>query len=315
VAVIERLAAIADVFVEGFRPGVADRLGVGYERISAIKPDVVYCSISGYGQAGPYRDVPGHDVNYLGVAGGVEVPVEGELPAPQAIGMPIVDLSTGTSAALAVVAALRRRDRDGCGGFLDIAMLDSAVFWSNLKLPAYGRVGEPAYGTFRVADGVLSLGVLEDKFWVSLCKVMDWSDWEADPSLAEHGARQARAAEIVARLAPELATRSLEHWLAMFSAFDVPAAVVYEEGAFASDPQVVERRLHIDGPARLRSPLPPEISATPVRDAPGRGSDALTLLAELGYDEREQEELVASGAVLGEAPASAVTPTTVQEAG
>jgi crotonobetainyl-CoA:carnitine CoA-transferase CaiB-like acyl-CoA transferase len=295
--VLDRLASIGDVFLEGFRPGVADRIGAGYEHVSRLRPDVVYCSLSGYGQAGPYRDLPGHDLNYLGVAGGVPAGENGAA-GPQAIGMPVVDLASGTMAALAVVSALRRRDRTGQGQYLDVAMLDSAVVWSNLKRAPAEDAGEPAYGVFRAADGrLLSLAVLEDKFWRSLCRVLGWEDWDADPALADHAGRKRRAGEIAARLATDLAARPRDDWIEAFDAADVPAAAVSAEEEVAAHPQVAERGLWSTKPSGLRAPLPPELAVSPERPAPARSQDAPDLLAELGFGEEERSELMGSGAV------------------
>jgi CoA:oxalate CoA-transferase len=281
--VLARLARIADVFVEGFRPGVAERLGAGYDQLAAIRPDVVYCSISGYGQSGPLRDAPGHDLNYLGVAAGL--PHEGAAdPTPAQIGMPVVDLAAGTTAALAMVAALRERDRTGEGRYLDMAMLDAAVVWANLKRPpSDDSGGEPAYGVFAAADGrTLSVGVLEDKFWRALCDVLGWSQWAADPELADHAGRRHRAPEIAARLAAALAERPRDEWLSALAAADVPAAPVNAPAEVVLDPQVVERSLYSGEPPRLRTPLPLEIAGAGGGEPPARNGDAHRLMAELG---------------------------------
>lgn len=139
---LRRLARRSDVLVEGFRPGVAERLGAGYAALAAERPGLVYCSISGFGAEGTYRAVPGHDVNYLGVGGGLH---DGD-EADHEIGIPMVDLASGTMARLSVLAALRRRDATGEGAHLDVAMLDSAVHWANVKpRPAAG--GPPSRRT------------------------------------------------------------------------------------------------------------------------------------------------------------------------
>jgi crotonobetainyl-CoA:carnitine CoA-transferase CaiB-like acyl-CoA transferase len=285
--VLGRLAEIGDVFLEGFRPGVAERLGAGYDDIARARPDVVYCSLSGYGQDGPYRDLPGHDLNYLGVAGGVPASeVQDGTPAPQDIGMPVVDLASGTMAALAIVAALRQRDRSGTSQYLDVAMLDSAVAWSNVKRAPADAGGEPAYGVFRASDGrLLSLAVLEDKFWRALCDVLGWADWAADPELAEHAGRRRRAEQIVARLAAAVASRPRDDWIEAFRAADVPAAPVSEGDEVAAHPQVVERALCAPDLSALRAPLPPQLAVTPEGEAPARDQDAARLRAELGLRE------------------------------
>lgn len=249
---LRELAAGCDVLIEGFRPGVAERLGFAYDDVVAVRPDVVYCSISGYGQSGPYRLLPGHDLNYLGVAGAAGAH---GAPGPEEQDIPMVDLATGTSAALSVVAAIRRRDRTGQGCYLDVAMLDSAVAWANVKVPPEADADEPAYAVVAAADGLrLSIGVIEDKFWRALCAGLGWADWLDEPALATYQGRRAHAPEVHERLERTIATRPRAHWLAALEAADVPVAPVHERHEVAGDPQVAERELLIDG--RIRAPLP-----------------------------------------------------------
>ncbi len=278
--VVHRLTAGADVVVEGFRPGVAARLGIGYDDLRAHRADLVYCSISGYGQTGPYRLVAGHDVNYLGVGGGLG---SGAGESGQ-IGIPLVDLATGTSAALSIAAALFARARTSAGAYLDLAMLDSAVFWSQIKA-GHGTAGgggepavEPGYGVFTAADGKrLTLGAVEEKFWSRLCAVLGWSEREpTSPSAHED-------------VAGELAKRPRAEWLTLLAAADVPAAPVNEADEIAADEQVVERQLYApdgSGIPMLRPPLPASTIAAPRVPVP---VDAL--LAEFGFETAEREAL------------------------
>jgi crotonobetainyl-CoA:carnitine CoA-transferase CaiB-like acyl-CoA transferase len=268
VAAFQRLVRECDVFIEGFRPGVAERLGFSFDELSALRPELIYCSLSGYGQEGPYRDVPGHDVNYLGVAGAVEMGDGTDGPQPQKL--PVVDLAAGTTAALSIVAALRRRERDGQGCYLDLAMLDCAVAWSSIK--TLSGVPEAAYGLFEAADGLfLSLGVLEDKFWHALCATMGWPEWSADPMFATPADRQARAVEIDHRLRLRIAELPRAEWLRRFEEADVPAAPAHTRDAAATDAQIRERGLLPDG--RPRVPLPAAITRPSPRvpaGVPGR---------------------------------------------
>ncbi|QEC49718.1 CoA transferase [Baekduia soli] len=308
---LQRLAATADVLVEGFRPGVAARLGAGAEALAAVNPGLVYCSISGFGAGGPYRDVPGHDLNYLGIAGGLQAGASG----PEEIAMPIVDLAAGTMAALSVVAALLRRRAGGPGAELDVSMLDSAVFWSHAKVPpgagpAGDRLpgGEPTYGVFTAADGrQVSLGVLEDKFWRSLCRALSWSDWQDEPSLATHAQRRGRAPEIHARLVDAIAARPRDHLMADFLAQDVPAAPVHTHAEAPDDPQVRLRGLFAeavgDALPRALPPLPPALRAFSPQDrAPAPGADTERVLGALGYGPEELGRLRESGRYRHDAP-------------
>jgi crotonobetainyl-CoA:carnitine CoA-transferase CaiB-like acyl-CoA transferase len=272
---LHSLARRSDVFVEGFRPGVATRLAADYGSISVQRPSIVYCSISGFGSAGPYVDVPGHDLNYLGVAGAVDaVPLDAtqtevEEDGAHQIGIPMVDLATGTTAALAIVAALNRRTTTGEGTMLDVAMLDSAVFWGSVKAPLRDGGSEPAYAVVAAADGLLlSFAVLEDKFWRALCDALAWTDWREDPALASHQARRQRGPEIRTRLAATIATRRRQEWLERLWGADVPVAPVHDRALAHTDPQIAFRGLFAAGsdggavpvvplPAGLRRPLGP----------------------------------------------------------
>lgn len=281
-AALRRLAQTSDVLVEGFRPGVAERLGAGYAELAAAHPQLVYCSISGFGADGPYRSVPGHDVNYLGVGGGLADDAAPDLE----IGIPMVDMATGTMACLSVLAALRRRDATGKGGHLDVAMLDSAVFWSQVKPPAGAAEGsEPAYGTFACQDGRrISFAVLEDKFWRGLCAALGWEDWATDPECATHPQRRRRAAAIRDRLSATIATRPRQAWLEALWAADVPVAPVNHPSQVAADPQVQARELFAADPrdpGELRPvvPLPRALRGGPFAPAPALGADTSALLA------------------------------------
>lgn len=294
--VLHALARVCQVLIEGFRPGVAARLGFDYETISRIRPDVVYCSISGYGQSGPYRDLPGHDLNYLGVGGDVGSHHQGdEALAPRAIGMPVVDLSAGTTAALAVVAALRDRDRNGRGRYLDLAMLDSAVFWSNVKRAQPEDV-EPAYAILRAADGrYLTIAVIEDKFWRALCEALGWQDWLEDFGLAAQDGRRTRAGEILTRLARTIAERPRAAWLEEFARADVPAAPVHMGDEARHDPQVIERGLFAASSKPVRPPLPRElltVAEIPM-EPPTLGGARQHILSELGLWHENQTTLPA----------------------
>lgn len=300
-----RLAARADVVVEGFRPGVVGRLGIDYDSIRKHRPDVVYCAISGFGQIGPYRLIPGHDVNYLAVGGALD---PGADQAGADVGVPMVDLASGTTAAFLIAAALVERARTGEGRYLDVAMIDSAVFWSRIKA-AHGSTGaaeadtsegrEPAYGIVRASDGkYLALGVVEQKFWERLCAVLSWDEWCDDPELARYEDRRRRGAEIFERLRREIAARPRDEWLERLWQADVPATPLNLGEEVERDPHVVARDLFVDDDARearLRAPIPLLATAAP---APGVVPSAAqeALLEELGYDECAARELAAAGA-------------------
>jgi crotonobetainyl-CoA:carnitine CoA-transferase CaiB-like acyl-CoA transferase len=221
------LAAEADVVIEGFRPGVADRLGVGYEDVRAVNPAVIYCSVSGMGQAGPLALAPGHDLNYLAWSGALEP--EGGPPAVPAV--PVADLAGGMTAAFAICAAAVHSLRTGEGEHIDVAMGDILATWTGAARPRADGVdpsarGVPGYGIFETADARhVALGVLtEDHFWRSLCDVMGLADCRG-LSFAD---RMDRAAELQERLASAIASRERDALAAELLAADVPAAPVLD---------------------------------------------------------------------------------------
>ena len=181
--VLLRLAKDADVLLESFRPGVMDRLGVGYERLRQENPGLVYCAISGYGQDGPFRDRSGHDMNYLARVGLLGLSGSGDGPPVQAAGQ-IADLGGGAlTAAFGILAALRERDRSGLGQLVDVSMADGALSWLAMvaarfladgEVPARGELelagGLVCYRPYRCRDGWVTLGALEPKFWQAWCR-------------------------------------------------------------------------------------------------------------------------------------------------
>jgi crotonobetainyl-CoA:carnitine CoA-transferase CaiB-like acyl-CoA transferase len=219
------LAADADVVVEGFRPGVADRLGVGYASVREINPSVIYCSISGLGQTGPLAAAPGHDLDYQAWAG-VLAP-DGGPPIVPAI--PVADLAGGMAAALAICAAFVGRRGTGQGERIDVAMSDVLATWTGAVRPRAigtetGVSGVPGYGTFETADGGhIALGVLtEDHFWSSLCDALEMQS-ERDLRFSE---RSGRVAELQELVAAAVSRRYRDELVAALLARDVPVAPV-----------------------------------------------------------------------------------------
>jgi crotonobetainyl-CoA:carnitine CoA-transferase CaiB-like acyl-CoA transferase len=228
-AVLDR-AASADVVVEGFRPGVADRLGVGEAAVRARQPSVVYCSVSGYGQDGPLRLLPGHDLNYQAWAGiieprpGAEAPVVGRPP--------IADLAGGSYAALAICAALVRRQRHGDGDRIDVSMTDILATWTGalapLTMPDGQTLGDlPGYGTFATADGGwIALGVLsEDGAWSDLVRALGLDD-AASLGFAE---RVALGRQLNDRIVKAVADRTRDDVVAALVEAGVPVSPVLSQ--------------------------------------------------------------------------------------
>ncbi len=234
------LAVAADVVVEGFRPGVAARLSVGYDELHALNPSVVYCSVSGLGQDGDLAQVTGHDLNYQAWAG-VLAPDGGDPVVPA---VPIADLAGGMAAAFAICAALVRRERSGDGERIDVAMADVLATWTGAVRPQASGVdpsarGVAGYGTFATADGRhLVLGVLtEDHFWQPLCAALGLDDC-AELGFVE---RMARVPQLQALIAGAIARRDRDDLVAELMALGVPAAPVLDRAEMVALPHFTQR--------------------------------------------------------------------------
>jgi alpha-methylacyl-CoA racemase len=306
------LAEESDVFLEGFRPGVVDRLGIGYDDVSARNPGIVYCSLSGYGQDGPYREWVGHDINYLGIAGLLSMTGERDGP-PVPPGYPVSDFAGGLFAAFAIVSALRHRDRTGEGDYVDVSMTDVVASWGSQLLAAVAggddpRRGEtlvsgvdPAYSVYECADGeYVTVGALEPQFWEALCRALSLEEYvdadRTDPEVRE---------EVRAALAATFEQRPRDEWVERLDETEIPVGPVNSpREALAEDEQIDARDLvadhEVDGTTLpvVRSPYHLGSDRERIRhSAPAHGGDTESILGELGYDDDAVEDLLASGAV------------------
>jgi len=293
-----RLAETADVFVEAFRPGVVDRLGVGYAAVSARNPRIVYCSISAFGQDGPYRDRPAHDLSTEALSGIVSLN-QGNDGEPVMPHVPVADITASLHALSGVLMALLRREKTGRGDYIDVAMLDSAIAWTPnitgstfaLKTPPTPREerslgGSAFYNIYRTRDGRhVVLGAQELKFVRTLLGELGRLDFVA---LCERGPG-AHQAPLIAYLRELFATRTRAEWIEWFTGKDVGFAWVNNLREAFDDPQVRSRgmrllddqgREHIGAPVKFR-----EEPAAPRLRLPSLGEHNAEILRELGYDE------------------------------
>ncbi|HEY8459371.1 MAG TPA: CaiB/BaiF CoA-transferase family protein [Blastocatellia bacterium] len=308
-----KLAEKADVVVEGFRPGVMDRLGAGYETLRTLNPRLIYCAITGYGQDGPYRLRAGHDANYLSVAGllGVNGPKGGP---PTLSGVQLADLAGGSlHAVIGVLLALQARARTGEGQFVDVSMTDTSLslmyvpfasFLANGAQPERGNEGlsgrYACYQIYETKDGrYLSLGALERKFWENACRVLGREDFIGE--CFNDGAQE----RIIAAFREIFKTRTAAEWLAAFETVDACVALVNDVSEMIEDPQIKHRGLivEIEHPTegRLKQIAPTiKLSATPgaVKSPPPLlGEHAREILTRLGYDDETIESLAREGVV------------------
>jgi crotonobetainyl-CoA:carnitine CoA-transferase CaiB-like acyl-CoA transferase len=290
-----RLAKRADVVIEGYRPGVTNRLGIDYETLSALNPGLVYCSVSGYGQTGPARDWPGHDLNYAAMAGAVAIS-----GAPDGPPEYTTDLSAAMYAIITILAALRGRDATGRGQYLDVAITDALASW---VAPRYGvwdagrRAGREitkadilrraAYGIFGTADGkYITIGAIETHFFRRLIRATGMTGLD-DPALDDFAARTERTDDIRAALTPLIAARPYAHWAQVFEAEDVPFAPVNGLEDLARDPHLRARGVvRMVGAAQVMAfPVPMAGMGDPAGHVPAVGEHQAEIL-----DQAEETE-------------------------
>lgn len=308
-AVVRAAVPHVDVVLEAYRPGVAERLGCGYEALSALNPDLVYCSISGYGQAGRDRDVTGHDLNYIARAGWLSLSGAPGGPPVSQLGAPIADLGSSLVAALSVVAAVAGARAGQGGRYVDVAMVDAALWLGMTRLAelvAYGSseglraaLQRPGYGVFETRDGrYVTIAAIEDHFWVALCRVLGLDDLAVDERWGTHAARRPAAAALNAEVARAVRGHDLDDLLASLEAASVPASPVvpmervpFDEGLAARGTVVRAGRFDTVGyPARLTG-VAADGAGMPAPE------QAAEVLARWGFTEAEIADLRRDGVV------------------
>ncbi len=311
--VFYKLVESADVVLEGFRPGVVKRLQVDYETLREKNERLVYCSLSGYGQTGPYSGLVGHDINYISIGGALGM--IGWPGQPPAIPLNIIAdfAGGGLHAAYAILAALHARDRSGRGQFVDIAMSDGVMYLLAQTISGYFASGRapgagdtilngaaPNYNSYECSDGGwISIGSLEPHFWANLCRVMDCEEF------IPHEFDGTKREEIFAAFRERFKTKTRDEWFELLQQTDICAAPVYSLDEALEDPHNLARGMviEVDHPeaGRVRQVgIGTKLSETPgsVRlPAPSPGQHTDDVLASLGYDADRVSALRESGAV------------------
>jgi crotonobetainyl-CoA:carnitine CoA-transferase CaiB-like acyl-CoA transferase len=313
-----RLVATADVLLENFRPGVMERLGLGYEILARTKPGLIYCAISGYGQTGPSRDNPAYDQIIQGLSGMMSVTGDSDT-APLRAGYPAADTTGGMNAAFAIACALVRKARTGEGAFIDVSMLDAAIgalgwqvsnwLTAGVRPQPMGNENATASpsGTFRTGSDPLNIAANKQEQFEKLCDILELPHLISDERFARREARKKNRAALKELLEQVLAQKPAEHWEARLNQAGIPAGRVLEVGEALEQPQVRHRDFlkvfpDVPGVARpvtvLRagfriSNAEIDVAAPP----PELGQHTDSLLAELDYDESEVQALRAAGAI------------------
>lgn len=305
-----RLAKTADVIVEGFRPGVAERLEIDYPRIKKINKGIIYCSISSFGQNGPYRDRAGHDINSVALAGLLSVTGR-KHEGPGIIGTQVGDIGAGILGAFSILVAVLAREKTGDGQYIDVSMMDSAIalnpvsfFEYFLKREVFEQGGYrllgsvPCYNIYKTKDGkYISIGALEPKFWNRLCQKLNRADLIKRQNEVNH--------ETFREIQEIFLSKTQAEWNELLESEEVCYAPVLNLHETTRDPQARFRDMFIDNPAsgkrRIKEiGIAPKLSLTPGsirRPSPAIGQDTEEVLKEIGIQPQEILELRSEGVI------------------
>ena len=316
VEIVRRLARTADVFVQNYRPGVAARLGVGYEDLAAVNPRLVYCTISGFGSSGPYATRGGYDLIAQGMSGIISVTGTEEGALAKA-GVPLSDLAAGLFGAYGILVALEYRERTGEGQHVDTSLLEAALgltVWEATEYWATGQAPRPLgsahrlsapYQALRASDGWFTVGANSDRLFEALCRAFGRAELPLDPRFKGRVERLTNRRELVAELERASSTAPRARWLERLAREGVPSGPINSYAEALADRHTLARGMVVDlvhptaGPIKALG-LPVKLSDTPGavdRPAPLLGQDTEAILTELGYGEAEQRALRDRGIV------------------
>lgn len=312
-----KLCEHADCVIENFRPGVTGRLGVDYDAVARVKPDILYCSITGFGQTGPYRERAGFDIIAQGVSGLMRMTGQpnGE---PAKVGIAINDIAAGATAAYSILGAQIHRARTGEGQYIDVSLVDAGLAWTIWEAGAYFGSGEVAgptgtrhrrstpYQAYKTADGYVTIGANNQRLWERLCtQVLDKPEWLEDPRYVTLADRMANIDELEADIHAIVGRHCTEHWVELLDKAGVPGGPVLRYDEALTNKQVLARDMVADiehpkiGPMRTLG-VAPKLSRTPFTirtPAPWLGQHTTEVLGESGFDDEAIERLYAAGVV------------------
>lgn len=320
--VFKKLLERADVLVENFRPGVMDRLGLGYADLAELRPSLVYCSISGFGGSGPYRNRGGFDLVAQGMSGLMSITGYPESP-PVKVGVPITDISAGMFAAYGILCAYIHALKTGQGQLVDTSLMEAGIaytIWESSGYFANGQTPGPLgsahrvsapYQALRTRDSYINIGAATQSTWEQLCRAIGQEALIQDVRFKSPGDRKAREQELAALLEETFGQQTTGYWLALLEQAGVVAGPIYNMAQVYNDPQVQARQMvvDLDDPdlGRLRNiGIPVKLSATPgcIRcRAPALGEHSREVLMEAGFAEDDIEHLIQSGVVRDYQPA------------
>lgn len=314
--IMKRLAATADVFVQNYRPGVAERLGLGYAALAATNPRLVYCAISGFGATGPYAARGGYDLIAQGMSGIISVTGDEDGP-PAKSGIPLSDLAAGLFGAYGILCALEHRERTGEGQFVDTSLLEAAMaltvwesaeFWATGKSPkpmgSAHRLSAP-YQALRCRDGYFTVGANNDKLFAQLCQVIGRPDLPADARFAHRAPRLENRCALTAELERATVAQPRDVWLARLEQAGVPSGPINNYAEALADPHTLARDMVVDlvhpGAGAIKAlGIPVKLSETPGavdRAAPLLGEHTAEILESLCYSQIERQALQSTAVI------------------
>ena len=319
-AIVRELAARSDVLIENYKFGDLARYGLGYDDLAKINPRLIYCSVTGFGQTGPYREHPGYDFMIQGMGGMMSVTGEpDEVPGggPQRAGVPVADIITGMYASIAICAAIANRAETGKGQHLDLALLDSQIALMSYQNTNYFATGKPParignlhpnivpYQPFKTSDGSVILACGNDNLFRKFCDVAGCTALTGDPRFATNGKRVENRAEMTRLLQEIFAKRTTRDWVESLEAAGVPNGPINNIAQVFEEPQVKARniKIELDHPIAGKMPLvasPMRFSGTPSEHTmapPTLGQHTEDVLRSLGKSESELARLRADGIV------------------
>ena len=308
--IVRRMAKAADVLVENFRPGVMERLGLGYPALSAINPALIYAAITGFGKTGPYKGRPAFDFIAQAMSGFMSLNGDRNMPYLR-VGIPISDTIAGLYAAFGILAALREREKSGRGQEIQTAMVDGLMSMFTFASGAYFSTGElpprngndhmvvAPYGLFNASDGPIAIAPSTEKNWQQLCGALKLEHLMSDPRFDSAERRREHRSEINAIVQSAIGSRTREEWITLLNQAGVPCGPVNNLAQAFSDPQVLHQEMVIasaqpSGPVKMPG-FPLKLSKTPARlykPSPRVGEHSLEVLQELGYHEKEIQSLI-----------------------
>ena len=308
--ILRRMIARADVVVENFRPGVMDRLGLGYEELRRINPGLIYAAVTGFGKTGPYKHRPAFDFIAQAMSGFMSLNGSEDME-PLRVGIPISDTLAGLYLAFGILAALRERDRTGRGQEIQCAMVDSLISMFTFASGAYFATGQlpprngndhmvvSPYGVFQASDGPLAIAPSTEKNWLQLCHALGRDDLPGDPRFDNAEKRRRHRTAINHIVAQIIGTKSRAQWIDLLNNSGVPCGPVNNLADAFADPQVSHQEMVIEspqpaGPVKMPG-FPVKLSDTAAqirRPSPQLGEHSVAVLQELGYDRPQIERLL-----------------------